>query len=465
MSNSAGLERAAHNILARSLGLRRDQNLLIFADVNSLPVADLLVEQSHQLNVSVSVIYVPLTAQSAIGPNETLPLPVESAIREADAVLSCLSDRPTDTVYRLRVLRSAWNRRTKLAHAPGLTLSILRTADTDYGLIADRCQQLAQAFILGRQMEITTEDTRGQKYRLQVTLDGRNYPPGISDGVIPDGAWANLPPGETYVVPRDANGQIAVNGSVPGRLLVAGEALILTLRDGRVADMQPQESHVVRHLMHTQIAYAEGRGDPHWRNLAEVGFGVNPAIKRLTGVALLDSKMSHTAHVALGHSASLGGDVESVIHCDLIAREPTVTLDGKPIFDRGQWRLNVTDWRPDIATDAAPELWQRSLAQVQRSGLRVAQGDHSQGTASSGRLLYTWNDGRGRWNTMPVGSDLTARLAARLYDLLPEGGGAISLPELLHQAGSAGIEPEQVIRLLWVLRRFDLIRAPGESGG
>jgi hypothetical protein len=344
-----------------------------------------------------------------------------------------------------------------------MSANILRVADTDYDVIADRCRQLAQAFILGRQLEISTEDARGQKYRLDVTFDSRNYPPGISDGVIPDGAWANLPPGETYVVPRDANGQIAINGSLPDRVFLAGEALILTFRDGCLADMEPHDSPAVRHMMRTQVAFAEGRDDPHWRNLAEVGFGVNPAIKRLVGVELLDGKMSHTIHVAIGHSAILGGDVESVIHCDMTTREPTVTLDGKPILEKGRWRLNVTDWRLDAAILDPPEPWQRNLSHVQRSGLRAAR-DNPQGTAGSGRLLYRWNDGRGRWNTTPVGSDATARSAARLYDLIPEGGGVIPFPELVRRAASAGIEQEQLVRLLWVLRRYDLVRAPGETG-
>jgi hypothetical protein len=308
-------------------------------------------------------------------------------------------------------------------------------------------------------MEIITEDAHGRRYRLHVTVDGCNYPPGISDGVIPDGAWADLPPGQTYIVPREGDGQIAINGSVPGRILVAGETLILTFRDGRVADMEPHDSHVVRHLRQTQIAYAEQRGDPDWNNLAVVGFGVNPDIKRLIGTALLDAKKSHTVHIALGHSASLGGDVDSVIHCDLVARDPTVTLDRKSILERGQWRLNATDWRLDCNAIEAPEEWRLSLTQVQRSGLRT--------TRDTGRLLRTWNDGRGRWNSTLVGADVTARQAARLYDLLPEGGAAIALTELMRRAGESGLtkDDEQVQRLLWVMRRYDLVRMPGERGG
>lgn len=454
MTNSAALDRAANNVIVRSLGLRPNQHLLIFADANSLPVADAVVLEAQRLGVSAAVVYVPLDVQATVAPEEeTLPLPIESAIREADAVLSCLSDRPEHQSYRLRVLRSSWNRRTKLAHAPGMDLSALRMADTDYGLIGERCMQLAQALILGRKMEITTEDSRGQRYRLRVTVDGRNYPPGITDGVIADGAWANLPPGETYIVPRDGEGEIAINGSIPGRVLIGAEKLILTFQAGRLVDMQRQDSHAARHLWQTQVAYAEERGDPNWSNLAEVGFGVNPVIKRLVGKELVDEKKSHTAHIALGHSASLGGDVDSVVHCDLVVRDPTVTLDGKPILDRGQWRVNASDWRLDLSTVEPPGEWMGSLTKVQRSGLRA--------TSDNGRLLRTWSDGRGRWNSTPVGAETTARIAARLWNLLPEGGNAIALSELV-QGVAAELSYEQVLRLLWIMRRYDLVRLPGE---
>lgn len=76
-------------------------------------------------------------------------------------MLSCLSDRPEHLPYRLKVLHTSWGRRTKLAHAPGLTLEILRKADTDYALIGERCRLLAHALILGRRLEVVTSDSHG----------------------------------------------------------------------------------------------------------------------------------------------------------------------------------------------------------------------------------------------------------------------------------------------------------------
>ena len=281
MTDPARLARAAHNILTRSLGLRRDQNLLIFADASSLEVVEVMARAARDLGIATSTLFVPRVLQADTRAAESLPLPVEAAIRESDAVLSCLSDRPEHFTYRMRLLNSSWSRRTKLAHAPGMTLEILAAADTDYDAIAERAELLSAVLVLGKRLDLVTEDSRGQEYRLAVQVGGWNYPPGVSDGVIRDGTWDNLPPGEVYVVPRDGEGQVAINGSLPGKLLAQGEELILTFRDGRLAEMGPENGPAARHLRATQIAYAERRGDANWPNLAEIGFGLNPAIHRV----------------------------------------------------------------------------------------------------------------------------------------------------------------------------------------
>ena len=226
--------------------------------------------------------------------------------------------------------------------------------------------------------------------------------------------------------------------------------MILTFRDGRLAEMGPENGPAARHLRATQIAYAERRGDANWPNLAEIGFGLNPAILELTGVEILDGKKAHTLHIGLGHSVSLGGVVESAIHCDMIVRRPTVYVNGHLIMKRGDWRVNETDWRLDHRTAATPSGWWEGIAQVRRSGIRTAR--------DASRLVCVWNAGRGRWDQMPVGNEATARLAARIYDLLPENGGALSKDDILALAARAGAPPTIVPALLWVMHRYDLVR-------
>lgn len=450
MTYSASLIRAAHNILVRSFGLHRDQNLLIFADPTVIEVADIVTRVARSLKINSAVFLVTPFMQSELGVSENLPLPVEAAIRQADAILSCLSDRPEHLQYRLRVLKTGWSRHTRLAHAPGMNLNILAMADTDFGFISECSQVLATTLLLGKQMELITQDHCGQEYQLTLEIGGWNCPPGISDGIIPKGAWANLPPGEVYTVPQGGKGEIVINGSMPGRVLWPEEELILTIESGRLVSWYPTESLAARHLYETQIAYAQQQGDQNWSNIAEIGFGLNPAIKHLIGIELVDEKMAGTVHIALGLSTALGGTVDSVIHADLVVMHPTVKVDGHPLLEKGEWCVNNTDWYLDYRTVHIPCGWWEEIRSIRRSGIRAIY-DHD-------RLLCQWNSGRGRTDSTTVGAESTARQAGKAYELLPEDGSPITKSQLLEKSVKNGIAPPHLPGLLWILRQYDLVR-------
>lgn len=457
MSNQESVARAVNNILQRTFNLRRDQNLLIFADTASLEVVDAFTRGGRELGISVTAFFVPRVLQTDNRPARGLSLPAEAAIREADAILTCLSDQPDLLGYGMQVLNTSWSRRAKVAHAPNLTLEGLRVADVDYNPLAEQARLLALTLILGKRIEIATSDSRKQEHRLSMRISGWSNPPGINDGVLRDGSWGDLLPGQVYIVPRSGEGRIVVNGALPGRVLSANEELLLTFRDGRLAGVEPEESPAARHLRDTQFAYAERRGDPNWANLAEIGFGLNPAVQDLTGVSAVDNKKSHTVHIGLGQSTSVGGDVESLIHCDLVIRRPSVFVNGRLIMKRGDWRINEPDWRLDHRTVAVPAGWWDQLTLFGRSGVRTER--------DGSRLMCAWNAGRGRWDSAPVGVEQTARLAARLYDLLPETGGLMPRDRFLADAAGAGIPETAIPGLCWVLQQFDLVRLVASSEG
>ena len=67
MTDPARLARAAHNILTRSLGLRRDQNLLIFADASSLEVVEVMARAARDLGIATSTLFVPRACKPTRG--------------------------------------------------------------------------------------------------------------------------------------------------------------------------------------------------------------------------------------------------------------------------------------------------------------------------------------------------------------------------------------------------------------
>jgi len=453
MTSEVDFSKAARNVLHKSLDLRQHQNLLIISDPGSLDVAELITETAQRSGILAAIFFVPLSSQTFFNHHENLPLPVEAAMRETDAVLNLLSASPETMAYRRRILRTSCGPRVKVAHCPGMTMDILGMVDVDYELIRHRCNVLATALALGKRITISTTDMHGDEHLLEVEISGWEYPPSIGDGLIPDGAWANLPPGETFTIPMDSQGSIVINGSMPGRVLEPGEELILTVGEGRLLQLQPEDSPAGHHLLKTQIDFAKRHGDLNWSNLAEIGFGVNPAIERLTGIPLIDEKKDGTVHIALGDSGSLGGAVDSAIHCDLMVEKATVTIDGKLLLDKGRWQTDQNSFLPDYRTTKAPVEWWRDAHEIRRSGVRTERlGD---------QLVRYWNSGPGRWDYLPVGTTQTAHMAALLQAVLPEQRDTISREKLLEAAKRVNLNEESAANLLWIMCQYDLVLLSG----
>jgi leucyl aminopeptidase (aminopeptidase T) len=71
------------------------------------------------------------------------------------------------------------------------------------------------------------------------------------------------------------------------------------------------------------------------RNIAELAIGTNPRCR--LGVTIREAKKaSGTAHIGIGDSKSVGGDVEGPLHFDLVFVQPTVTVDGFTVVRDGK---------------------------------------------------------------------------------------------------------------------------------
>ena len=127
----------------------------------------------------------------------------------------------------------------------------------------------------------------------------------------------NLPSGEVYVAPWNANGVIVIDGSMGGFGML-GSPLVLTVKDRRVVAIEGKESSRLSSILTDEAS----------RNVAELGIGLNPCAS-LIGNVLEDEKVAGTVHIAVGDNSSFGGDVVADVHLDGIITEPTMYVDGR----------------------------------------------------------------------------------------------------------------------------------------
>ena len=75
--------------------------------------------------------------------------------------------------------------------------------------------------------------------------------------------------------------------------------------------------------------------------IAEIGFGMNPNIGKLTGKIAVDEKILGTIHRATSMNYTFGGQNHSSVHMDLLIQHPTVIIDGKTIIENGEYKINI----------------------------------------------------------------------------------------------------------------------------
>jgi hypothetical protein len=440
----------ARQIVQNCLGLTPNQQLVIFVDESTIEAGVALAEAADSLGIAQTVFLVPVSVQRRIPANVDLSWLIQKAAREARAILTCVNASPDCLPFRQRILETHWTAHTRIGHMPGVSLEVLALANVDCEKLVRDCWCVEVVLARGTTLELVSYDMAGRAHHLTADIGGWERLPVASDGVIRDGAWGNVPSGETYIAPVEgtAEGTFVVNGSMPGLVIKPGAELILTFERGRLVRLEPAGTPAAAWLTSTQIDKARAAGDLEWSNLAEIGVGLNPAVTSLTGNMLFDEKAAGTAHIALGTNIYMGGMVYSSIHCDLVTRQPTLLVDGHVLLDRGNLRYSESVWSDCQAKVSLDGSELREAARVARSGVQAQ-------TAPDGRLQRVLRPEPGRLSACYVGDAQTARFANTLYGLLPDDERGLSVDSLTRQAN---MDADLVRRVLHVMKNYDLIR-------
>ncbi len=445
---------AARTILSKCLALTADSEVVVVADETTYAMARLLADAAAELNCRPVLLFFSQALQASL-PLDSPGEVVKAALREAAATILCTNGSAACLSFRDRIRRAAWGHGRKVAHMPGATWHTFLIAHTDYARITRACEGLALALAKGNEIVIRSRDHAGGEHVLRAQLKSWERLPIVSDGIIRPGAWGNVPSGETYIAPIEgtAEGEIVINGSLPGMVLTAPQELVLEFRAGCLQHMRPEDSAAAHHLLKTQIQWARTRGDPNWANLAEIGLGTHPGIRRLTGSPLLDEKKYGSAHIALGDNIDMGGQVESVIHCDLVCLRPQVSVDGRRVLADGKIVLDEAEWREDYHTLEPPTAWRASTF----IGATAVEAD----VDDQGCLRRYWDTSAGGLCSVPVGNAVTAPQAATVWRLIKENASPIPLPELYSQwceTSRAELERRDLERLVHLLASYGLVQ-------
>lgn len=447
----------ARKVLTECIDLAQHDVLALFWDETTVETANVFLETARRLNLDVRGRFVSLEEQASFSQEAGLSSEDREALDSARGIITCLSNQVAGTAYRRTLLTIGTDGGKRFGHMPGADLSVLAHAvNVNYVEATSRCDDLALALTLGEKVRLQTyvfdaHGNRQESYDLHFEVGGLNRSPITSTGIIPLGTWGNLPGGETFIAPieNSASGIFVLNGAFKNHVLPPSGHLLLQFEAGNMVKVSgtPDDEAAFNKI----LDYARVKGDAHYDSLAELGIGVNPGIKELTGNALFDEKCYGTAHIAIGDSSRYGGQHSSSIHEDLISRAPSLWIDDKPILDGGenafqptQWRERLEDWLSDDETNDPNSI-------VTRTAINAEKG-------SVGRLRVRRNVAAGRVCLYTVGEPSTSRTLASVYSLIPRLGQKMKLQDLYRVAGSeSGLEKKLVDAATRILLRHGLI--------
>ena len=235
-----------------------------------------------------------------------------------------------------------------------------------------------------------------------------------------------------------AHGSIVINGSITGYVFGERDEIVIYFDAGAIIRIEP-EDHEVAQFLTTSWSGSRRRGSRP--ELCELGIGANTAVSELTGATLLDEKAYDTAHIAIGANKPFGGTVDpSHIHEDLIFRCPTITINDKPVINRGNLVVNDSDWRPSHQQVVLIPPYTDADALAEWSGAEYELG--------SGEILQRlYVDGIGNRQRVTTGDRETSRLAAELIDLLSSDG-FVSLKRIAEQLQWDTEKAQRILQIL-----------------
>jgi len=315
------LKNAAEIAVNDCMAVKKGERVLIITDEPARKIGRALWQAAKDLGAEAILTEI-ITPKSN---GEEPPEPVAELMKLVDVILIPTSKSLSHTDSR----RAASKAGVRIATLPGITEDMMiRTLNADYEEIAKKSDKLAEIISKSKNVRITTE--KGTDINLVV--EGRE---GHSDTGLNHnpGDFSNLPAGEAYVAPMEgrSEGFIVFDGSMAGVGKLCSEVINVKVEKGFATEITggaPGEKLYSIMEPFGKLAF----------NLAELGIGTHDKAQ-ITGEVLEDEKAIGTVHIAFGDNKSMGGTIRVASHLDGVIMEPTVSVDGKLIMEKGKFLI------------------------------------------------------------------------------------------------------------------------------
>ena len=385
-------EDLAMQILLNTLKAGKNEEILIVADETTLTFGEAYRSAASGLGLRAALLIIPLTQTDGSEPMSV----VSAGMLSSDIVIAV----SRYSLTHCKATKEAREKGVRLLSIPNINESIFlsRAMDLSEKEKADTVRA-SELFTIGETVRVTTRTGTDLSFK----AGGWDRIAGVDNAVIDKpGTTGNLPAGEALIVPMrgTGNGVVVADTSVSGGLGILEAPIRINIKDGIVVSVEGGDKAKALE----KIFDNSGENS---RNLAEFAIGLNNKAE-IIGAMVMDEKLMGTAHIGIGNSECLGGDVYANSHIDALFRNPTIEIDDEYLAEDGELYLGekkYEDYRNYPQDDIKGKICLIPDTAVIKEGV----------------LHRKWKEAFGKTYFMKVGVSNTAETVREYYEALASG--------------------------------------------
>jgi len=315
------MTRGAKKIVEYCANVQPNERVLIVTDYNMQLIAKKMAEACYCITDQVSVVSMPPREVDGQQPTQC----VVEAMAGADVMFMPV----TRSITHAPAVKAALQRGARVLSMTAFSedMFIFGGLEADFEALAARCKKMGQIWTAGKSLHLTTPGGTD----LTCSIDGR--PGNAHTGMARNpGEFTTCPDIESSVSPvtGTAEGIIVADASIPYfEIGVLTEPVRFTVEKGKVVKVEGgKQAEKIKYMMDKQNNEAV-------YNIAQIAVGLNPHC-RICGLDLEDEGTYGTAHVGIGTSTLIGGEILAPMHFDGLMYNQTLTIDGETIFKDGE---------------------------------------------------------------------------------------------------------------------------------
>lgn len=335
------IEFGAKQAVNNCLKIKKGEKVVIITDKQTAYLADALINEAKTAGAEIQKFVMEDFGQRPADGVGALKFPSEIATALSRAQVSfyiAAGKKGELQSFRHPMIEVIEKHKLRHGHMIGFTEEMMSQGmASDYVKIQALSKKVFDIVSKAKEIRVTTP--AGTDFTVSLNP---NYKWIISDGNITAEQWSNLPDGEVFTSPENANGTVVVDGCLGDFFTekygnLKKTPLTYTLKNGRC--VKGSVSCKNQELKDEFEKYTFST-DENSNRLGEFAIGTNTGLTKLIGNLLQDEKFPGV-HVALGnpYPNMTGAPWKSEAHNDAVLLNCTVRVDGRAIMENSTFKI------------------------------------------------------------------------------------------------------------------------------